>query len=217
MREETRMSITTVRDDWLRLAVRPWRTIDLMSAALIGVTFGVAYWGWSTAYDSLLTPVANFTGSAVGLLGGPWLIAGVVGGLVVRRPGAAIYAELARGRRRGTHRQPLGLDHPDLRRPAGARRRGGARDLLVPALLLARRGARGRPRCPLRVPLRVEPVLGRHHRELQAGVRLASSCCPAPSSRGSVAGPWSARSPPPERSTPSQPGRRPPARRRSEP
>ena len=38
--------------------------------------------------------MANFTGSAVGLLGGPWLIAGVVGGLVVRRPGAAIYSEL---------------------------------------------------------------------------------------------------------------------------
>ena len=87
------MSSTAIRDDWLKLAVRPWRTIDLVSAALIGVTFGVAYWGWSTAYDSLLTPFANFTGSAVGLLGGPWLMAGVVSGLVVRRPGAALYAE----------------------------------------------------------------------------------------------------------------------------
>jgi energy-coupling factor transport system permease protein len=85
------MSETTVR---ARAVVRPWRTVDLVTAALIGVTFGVAYWGWSTAYDSLFTPLTNFTGSAVGLLGGPWLIAGVVGGLVVRRPGAALYAEL---------------------------------------------------------------------------------------------------------------------------
>ncbi|MGH3448226.1 MAG: ECF transporter S component, partial [Nocardioidaceae bacterium] len=33
-------------------------------------------------------------GPGKGLLGGPWLIAGVVGGLVVRRPGAALFAEL---------------------------------------------------------------------------------------------------------------------------
>jgi energy-coupling factor transport system substrate-specific component len=88
------MSSTTMRDNPLRLAVGPWRTIELVAAALIGVTFGVAYWGWSTAYDSLFTPFSNFTGSAIGLLGGPWLIAGVVAGLVVRRPGAALYAEL---------------------------------------------------------------------------------------------------------------------------
>jgi energy-coupling factor transport system substrate-specific component len=85
------MSEATLRT---RAAIGPWRTVELVSAALIGVTFGVAYWGWSTAYDSLFTPFSNFTGSAVGLLGGPWLIAGVVGGLVVRRPGAALYAEL---------------------------------------------------------------------------------------------------------------------------
>jgi energy-coupling factor transport system permease protein len=75
-------------------AVRPWRTIDLVTTALIGVTFGVAYWGWSTAYTPLSTPFANVFGSAIGVLGGPWLIAGVVGGLVVRRPGAALFAEL---------------------------------------------------------------------------------------------------------------------------
>jgi energy-coupling factor transport system substrate-specific component len=76
------------------LALRPWRTIELVTAALIGVTFGVAYWGWSTAYDTLYTPFTNFAGPSIGLLGGPWLIAGVVSGLIVRRPGAALYAEL---------------------------------------------------------------------------------------------------------------------------
>jgi energy-coupling factor transport system substrate-specific component len=74
--------------------MRPWRTIELVAAALIGVSFGVVYWGWSTAYDALYTPFTNFAGPSVGLLGGPWLIAGVVGGLMVRRPGAALYAEL---------------------------------------------------------------------------------------------------------------------------
>jgi energy-coupling factor transport system substrate-specific component len=72
-----------------------WRTIDLMATALIGVTFGVVYWGWSAAYTAITTPgVSNALGPAIGLLGGPWLIAGVVGGLVVRRPGAALFAEM---------------------------------------------------------------------------------------------------------------------------
>lgn len=71
-----------------------WRTIDLMTTAMIGVVFGVVYWGWSTAYTALSTPVSNLIGPLIGLLGGPWLIAGVVSGLVIRRPGAALFAEL---------------------------------------------------------------------------------------------------------------------------
>jgi energy-coupling factor transport system substrate-specific component len=72
-----------------------WRTIDLMTTALIGVTFGIVYWGWSAAYTAITTPgVSNALGPAIGLLGGPWLVAGVVGGVVVRRPGAALFAEV---------------------------------------------------------------------------------------------------------------------------
>ncbi|MGH3508337.1 MAG: ECF transporter S component, partial [Nocardioidaceae bacterium] len=68
-----------------------WRTIDLVTTCLIGVVFGVAYWGWSSAYTAL--DLGGILGPAKGLFGGPWLIAGVVGGLVVRRPGAALTAE----------------------------------------------------------------------------------------------------------------------------
>jgi len=71
-----------------------WRSIDLMATATIGVVFGVAYWGWSSAYTALSSPLSGFLGSSIGLLGGPWLIAGVVGGLVIRKPGAALFAEL---------------------------------------------------------------------------------------------------------------------------
>lgn len=69
-----------------------WRTIDLMTTAVIGVVFGVAYWGWSSGYTAIDT-AAPALGAAKGLLGGPWLIAGVVAGLVIRRPGAAVTAE----------------------------------------------------------------------------------------------------------------------------
>ncbi len=75
-------------------AFGPWATVDLMTAALIGVTFGVVYWAWSAANTVLSTPLTNLVGPSVGLLGGPWLIAGVVSGLAIRRPGAALFAEL---------------------------------------------------------------------------------------------------------------------------
>lgn len=77
-----------------RLPPATWRSIDLMSTAMIGAVLGVAYWGWSSAYTALSSPLSGFLGASIGLLGGPWLIAGVVGGLVVRRPGAALFAEL---------------------------------------------------------------------------------------------------------------------------
>ncbi|MGI8614603.1 MAG: ECF transporter S component [Nocardioidaceae bacterium] len=69
-----------------------YRTIDLVTPAMIGVAFGVAYWGWSFAYTGL-DLVAKAYAPLSGLLGGPWLLAGVVAGLVVRKPGAALLAE----------------------------------------------------------------------------------------------------------------------------
>jgi energy-coupling factor transport system permease protein len=84
-------SANTVQPD---LAPRSrYRTIDLVTVATLGVAFGVIFWGWGKLYE----PVSNlaifsFPPSA-GLLAGPWLIAGVVGGLIVRRPGAAFATE----------------------------------------------------------------------------------------------------------------------------
>lgn len=77
-----------------RFQLSGWRTIELMTAALSGVVFGVVYWGWSAAYTPLSSPLTNLFGGAIGLLGGPWLIAGSVSGLLVRRPGAALFAEM---------------------------------------------------------------------------------------------------------------------------
>lgn len=74
-------------------ATGSWRTIDLLTAAIIGVVFGVAYWGWSASYTAL-PGLKTLAGPLVGLVNGPWLIAGVVAGLVVRRIGAALFAEV---------------------------------------------------------------------------------------------------------------------------
>jgi energy-coupling factor transport system permease protein len=78
------------------LARRPltaWRSIDIVTAAMLGVAFGVGYWGWDQAYN-VLSPAFNGFPPSSGLVGGVWLLAGVVIGLVVRRPGAAVFGEV---------------------------------------------------------------------------------------------------------------------------
>ena len=79
------------------LATRPlmrWRGIDLITAAMLAVAFGVMFWGFDTfIYPILATATAGFP--PVGeLMLGVWLIPAVVGALVVRRPGAALFIEL---------------------------------------------------------------------------------------------------------------------------
>jgi energy-coupling factor transport system permease protein len=79
------------------LATRPlmgWRGVDLITAAMLAVAFGVMFWGFDTfIYPILSTVTAGFP--PVGeLVLGVWLIPAVVGGLVIRRPGAALFTEL---------------------------------------------------------------------------------------------------------------------------
>ncbi|MEP6630638.1 MAG: ECF transporter S component [Lapillicoccus sp.] len=91
------MSTTAPQQRNTILATRPlrrWRTIDLLTCAFLGVAFGVAYWAWDLVYGVPSDALTLIFPPLVGLAGGPWLMAGVVGGLVVRRPGAALFAEL---------------------------------------------------------------------------------------------------------------------------
>jgi len=70
-----------------------YRTIDLVTITTLGVAFGVIFWGWGKLYEPLSgLAIFSFPPSAA-LLGGVWLSAGVVGGLIVRKPGAAFATE----------------------------------------------------------------------------------------------------------------------------
>lgn len=70
-----------------------YRTIDLITLATLGVAFGIVFWGWDRLYyGAKLTSLLSYPPS-VGLLAGPWLLAAVVGGLIIRKPGAALAAE----------------------------------------------------------------------------------------------------------------------------
>lgn len=71
-----------------------WRALDLITLAVLGVAFGVAFWG----FDNVIYPVLDglFAGfpPAAELMLGVWLLPAVVGALIVRRPGAALMCEL---------------------------------------------------------------------------------------------------------------------------
>lgn len=74
--------------------LRQWRTVDLLTIAFLGAAFGVAYWAWGLVYSAPANGLAAIFPPLQGITGAPWLMAGVVGGLVVRRPGAALGCEV---------------------------------------------------------------------------------------------------------------------------
>ena len=72
-----------------------WRSVDLVTTAILGVALGVAFWGWdlllypavSALLNTAFPPLASLTL-------GVWVLPAVVGGFVVRRPGAARLCEI---------------------------------------------------------------------------------------------------------------------------
>jgi energy-coupling factor transport system substrate-specific component len=74
--------------------LRQWRTVDLLTIAFLGAAFGIAYWAWGLAYAAPARGLEAIFPPLQGITGAPWLMAGVVGGLVVRRPGAALGCEV---------------------------------------------------------------------------------------------------------------------------
>ena len=73
---------------------RSYRTIDLVTIATLGVAFGVIYWGWGKVYDVVEKPLYLLYPPSGALTYGMWIVAGVVGMLIVRKPGAALATEL---------------------------------------------------------------------------------------------------------------------------
>jgi len=71
-----------------------WRVVDIVVAAVIGVAAGLVFFGWNQVYNPLTAPIEAALPGAQALLWGVWLIAGVLGGLVIRKPGAALFVEL---------------------------------------------------------------------------------------------------------------------------
>ncbi|TXR56034.1 ECF transporter S component [Quadrisphaera setariae] len=78
---------------WRTAPRRSWRVVDIVVASVLGVAMGLVFTVWNLGW----TPISNalaFFPPASALLVGVWLSAGVVGGLVIRKPGAAVFVEL---------------------------------------------------------------------------------------------------------------------------
>ncbi|PZF82533.1 ECF transporter S component [Jiangella anatolica] len=70
-----------------------WRTVDIVVASVIGVVFGVVFAIWNNLlYSVINAPLGSMP--IAPLASGVWLIPAVLGALVVRRPGAALFTEL---------------------------------------------------------------------------------------------------------------------------
>jgi energy-coupling factor transport system substrate-specific component len=68
-----------------------WRTVDIVVVSAIAVAFGVVFWFWSTyVWDFFKWMGEPWEYSIAGV----WVMPAVVAPLVVRKQGAALYAEL---------------------------------------------------------------------------------------------------------------------------
>lgn len=71
-----------------------WRTRDIVVAAVIGVAFGIVFWVWGLIWYGPLEVLSAFALPVRDLGYAVWLIPAVLAPLVIRKRGAALFAEL---------------------------------------------------------------------------------------------------------------------------
>lgn len=71
-----------------------WRVVDLVVLAVLAAAGGVIFWAWSNLIYPVITGASVAYPPAAGLMLGGWLVAGTLGGLIIRKPGAALLCEL---------------------------------------------------------------------------------------------------------------------------
>src|SRR3954447_9001756 len=70
-----------------------WRTVDIVVTAVLGVAFGVVFWAWNLLWVGTGAAFTAFP-PAQAVMYGVWLIPAVLALLIVRKPGAGLFAEL---------------------------------------------------------------------------------------------------------------------------
>ncbi|WP_335988765.1 ECF transporter S component [Glycomyces sp. MUSA5-2] len=69
-----------------------WRTVDILTCAVLAVAFGVVFWAWNFVWAGV-DPALTFFPPLAGILYGVWLIPAVLAPLIVRRAGAGLLTE----------------------------------------------------------------------------------------------------------------------------
>lgn len=70
-----------------------WRVVDIVIAAVIAVSSGVIFWAWNQSHHVFDFLFLAFPPSSA-LLAGMWLFPAVLGALIIRKPGAALFCEV---------------------------------------------------------------------------------------------------------------------------
>jgi energy-coupling factor transport system substrate-specific component len=71
-----------------------WRGIDLITTAILAAALGVAFWGFDVFVYPITSTIGNIYPPLSELQLGVWIIPAVLGAVLIRKPGAALYAEL---------------------------------------------------------------------------------------------------------------------------
>ncbi|PAU69459.1 ABC transporter permease [Bifidobacterium italicum] len=74
-------------------ASRRWRVVDLVTATAIAAASGLVFWVWDFICTAPLTLFGAVTPGFEGILNAFWLFAGPLAAIIIRKPGAALYAE----------------------------------------------------------------------------------------------------------------------------
>lgn len=70
-----------------------WRVVDIIVASILAVACGLVFVFWNSVGYAWFMAMDAFTPGLGGLATGIWLTGGVIGALVIRKPGAALYVE----------------------------------------------------------------------------------------------------------------------------
>ncbi|MEL4503705.1 ECF transporter S component [Luteococcus sp. H138] len=86
------MSSTT--EDLTRpVETKGWRVVDIVVAAVLGVAVGLVFWAFNNTIASFWDPIDAVLPGLAGLIAGVWFLGGPLGGLIIRKPGAALLVE----------------------------------------------------------------------------------------------------------------------------
>ncbi|MGO3885712.1 MAG: ECF transporter S component [Mycetocola sp.] len=71
-----------------------WRVVDIVVAAVLGVACGLIFWIWNSVGMIWFTAVNAITPGLGGMATGVWFLGAIIGALVIRKPGAALFVEV---------------------------------------------------------------------------------------------------------------------------
>lgn len=87
------LGVAVVTHGFVTRPKAPWRTVDIVTAAVLAVACGVVFRAWAELYNAVKPAFTAFPpGQAV--VYGMWFLAAALVPMIIRRPGAAVFAEV---------------------------------------------------------------------------------------------------------------------------